>query len=116
MYRKRVGGFVLTDLTEPVGYTIYKQSGKTLKIVNLVVRPDYRRQGCASLLIERLKTRKNWETMSVLVRESNLGAHQFLKEQGFIATEVKRRHFEDHYAETSEFEDAYHFEFRKIEP
>lgn len=104
-----MGGFVLTEVNKPIGYTIYEQSGDVLEIINLVVHQDYRRRGAASLLLEKLETRKRWSSMQVCVRESNLAAHLFFKKHGFLATGVKRRYFEDHVFGEMKFEDAYHF-------
>lgn len=104
-----MGGFVITDINKPIGYTIYEQSDGVLEIINLVVHQDYRRRGVASLLLEKLETRKRWSSMQVCVRESNLAAHLFFKKLGFLATGVKRRYFEDHVFGEMKFEDAYHF-------
>ena len=104
-----MGGFVITEFAKPVGYTIYEQTGSVLEIINLVVHQDYRRRGFGRLLVEKLETRKKWDSIQLSVRESNLDAHLFFRDQGFLATGIKRHYFEDHFADNVKFEDAYHF-------
>ena len=108
-----MGGFVVTEVNRPIGYTIYDNSKGVLEIVNLVVHQDYRRRGVASLLLEKLYTRSHWSSVQTYVRETNLNAHLFFKKQGFLATGVKHRYFEDHVFEKVNFEDAYHFKKEK---
>jgi ribosomal-protein-alanine N-acetyltransferase len=103
-----MGGFVIAEINKSVGYTIYEQSKSVLKILNLVVHQDFRRQGIASLLMDRLMTRKEWTSMEVFVRESNLNAQLFFKSHGFLATGVHRNYFE-----TNKVEDAFHFRKEK---
>lgn len=113
MRKKNVGGFLISELTKPIGYVIYEKRRRhiptTLEILNFVVHEDYRRRGVGTLLLERLMTRKLWSDMTVAVRESNLGAQLFLREKGFQATKIERQYFQDFYAESQEVEDAYIF-------
>lgn len=113
MCERRFGGFVITHLTVPVGYVIYEHKQGLLKIQNLVVHSDFRRRGMATLLLEKLKTRKDWQNISVHVRESNLAAQLFLRDSGFHALQVKPSYFRDSYPGLEERESAYHFIFRK---
>lgn len=107
-----MGGFVVTEINKPIAYTIYDISNGVLEIVNLVVHQDYRRCGVASLLLEKLATRR-CSAMQTYVRETNLEAHLFFKKQNFLATGVKHRYFEDHVFGKVKFEDAYHFKKEK---
>lgn len=109
----KMGGFVITEMSKPIGYTIYEESNSVLEIINLVVHQDYRRKGIATLLLDRLMSRTRWNKMTVRVRESNLSAHLFLKEKGFLATNIERRYFQDYFLSGLKYEDAYHFEYQK---
>jgi ribosomal protein S18 acetylase RimI-like enzyme len=104
-----MGGFVITEINKPIGYTIYEQSNSVLEIVNLVVHQDYRRRGIGTLLLERLETRKKWDSMQLTVRESNLDTHLFLQKLGFISDDVKKYYFEDHFLNGTKIEDGFHF-------
>jgi len=110
-----MGGFVITEFNKPIGYSIYEQSKGVLEIINLVVHQDYRRRGVATLLMERLATRKKWASMQLCVRESNLPAQLFFSNKGFVATGVNRRYFEDHFLDRIKIEDGYNFRKDKAE-
>lgn len=100
------GGHVITEINKPVGSVMYRLHKKVLNITNLVIHQDYRRRGLATLLLERLANCKNWQEMSVFVRDSNLDAHLFFKHSGFEAMNVEQNYFSDG-------DDAYHFRKEK---
>ncbi len=87
-----------------VGFMIYELHKSKLNILDFAVHPEYRRQGVAAQMVDKLvgKLSSHRRTRIVLhVRETNLAAQVFFRTQGFKATEVVREHFGD----TSE--DAY---------
>lgn len=100
-------GYILEDLMTPFGFIVFKNLGKQARILNLVVHPDYRRCGWGTTLIDRTKV--NFESVAMDVRESNLGAHLFLKQNGFQATKVSKGYFKDVYEEHVEQEDGFRF-------
>ena len=87
-----------------VGFMIYELHKSKLNILDFAVHPEFRRQGVAAQMVEKLagKLSSHRRTRIILhVRETNLPAQVFFRAQGFKATEVVREHF----ADTSE--DAY---------
>lgn len=108
-------GKVITDLKMPVGYTIYLPSRrrKSIALLNLVMHPDYRRQGLGAILLNQIQMKIGEEYHRIVadVRESNTAAHLFLRHAGFKATGVIKEFFLDEYPNHTEKEDAYHFEF-----
>lgn len=104
-------GLVITHLLDPIAYTLYLKNDNQAHLVNLVVAPEWRRQGTGTLLIDQIKKRVN--RITAAVREGNLAAHLFLQDNGFVASNVLKNHFKDEYAEECEREDAYVFEFKE---
>ena len=104
-------GLVLTNLLDPVAYVLYLKNKQAAHIVNLVVHPDWRRQGNGTLLINQVKIRA--KRVTAATRESNLSAHLFFQDNNFMAVDVMKNHFSDEYAEVIEKEDAYAFEFKE---
>ena len=87
-----------------VGFMIYELHKSKLNILDFAVHPEFRRQGVAAQMVEKLvgKLSSHRRTRIVLnLRETNLPAQVFFRAQGFKAIEVVR----EHYADTSE--DAY---------
>lgn len=119
----RMGGYVISDLDNPVGYIVFekKHSHREICVQNLVVKSDYRQKGLGSILMDRVVAKlkiKNTpcptDKISIYTRESNLGAHFFLKKYGFTAIGVSKDHFEDIvYDGEIQKEDAYHFVLSK---
>jgi ribosomal-protein-alanine N-acetyltransferase len=111
------GGFVITDLKEPVGYVIYRRDTKRkrLLVLSMVIHPDYQRQGLGTALVNKLKTklRDRFRYIAWVVRESNLAGHLFLKSQGFQAVEVVKNHFVDYFPDVTEHEDGYAFVYKE---
>jgi ribosomal-protein-alanine N-acetyltransferase len=98
-----------------VGYIIYELYKDYIHIINLVVHYDFRRKRIGETLIERIKQKiENFNKrkyIQIEVRESNLGAHLFLKKNCFKANEVKRNWFQDDVIDEipTSTEDAYSF-------
>lgn len=115
MKNSRVGGYVITDLTVPVGYVVFETTKKIRKIYihNMVVKSDYRRKGIGTMLLNFLFVKKDFDFLGCAVRESNLSAHLFLKNYGFEALQVEHSFFKDEYPAGVEVEDGYYFEYAK---
>jgi len=116
MVDERMGGLVICDYDDPVGYIVYESSraDREICVLNLVIRSDHRRQGLGKILIDRLMSKPQYDTIKFYVRESNLGGHLFLKSLGFKATGVCRDFFEDVYFQDEAYkEDAYRFELHE---
>jgi ribosomal protein S18 acetylase RimI-like enzyme len=99
---------------EPVAFVVYENSGSEFHILNLVVHSQYRRRGYGSVLINRMKEklRGKFKSLKCDVRDTNLVAHLFLKQNGFLAKEVIRGHFQDYYPDQPvRRQDGYFFEF-----
>jgi len=92
-----------------LGFVIYELHKARLRVLNIAVAPDARRQGVGSQmitrLIEKLSQQRRREIM-LEVRESNLPAQLFYQSIGFRAVCVLRRHYDD------TEEDAYVMRYR----
>lgn len=111
-------GYVLADLLTPFGFIVFTRADLEGRILNLVVHPDYRRDGWGTILVDRAKANleeAGCDSIVVDVRESNLGAHLFLRDNGFQATGVSKDYFKDHYEDYIEKEDGFRFVWRKHE-
>jgi ribosomal protein S18 acetylase RimI-like enzyme len=76
---------------ETVGFMFYLLWPHTVEVVRLAVHPSWRRQGVASALVGALKGKLSTQRRQVLamdVPDANLGAHLFLRSQGFRAISV----------------------------
>jgi ribosomal protein S18 acetylase RimI-like enzyme len=98
----RYGGYVIFDLNRPVGYVMFKQNNSKIHLKNIVIVSDYRREGIATILINRLKSFN--KKIIVNTKDSNLKAHLFFSKCGFKAS-LKRGCFENK-------EDIYQFIFK----
>lgn len=92
-----------------VGFTIYELHKNQLHVLNFAVHPDFRRCGVGSTmtgkLVNKLSQQRRQEIM-LKVRETNLAAQLFFKQQGFRARGV----FRQYYADSNE--DAYMMHYR----
>jgi len=104
-------GLALTDLLTPVAYVLFLKNRDAAHLVNLVVHPDWRRQGNGTLLLDQVK--KRVKRVTAAVRDSNLSAHLFLQDNGFVAVNVMKNHFSEEFSEKTEREDAYAFELKE---
>lgn len=108
-------GIVLLQKTTPIAFLAYefdKDAGE-INILNMGVRKFARRRGIGKLMLAQLKDKlvKRYKTLRMVVRDSNLISHLFLKNQGFIA-HYEKNYFVDHYSDRTEREDGYCFEFK----
>ena len=116
MKNSRINGWVIASAMTPIGYVVFEKFKAVVQILNLVVHPDHRRKGMGTVLVERVISRftATHNSVTMNVRETNLAAQLFLQNLGFVAEAVDRGHFEDHYAEEVDIEDAYCFRKKLI--
>lgn len=91
-------GLIAEDDGCVVGTMLYQLQRGHLRLRYLCVHPEYRRCGVGYTLIEKLKTKLSNQRrtqIQMIVRETQLSLQLFLRAQGFIATQVLRRHFDD---------------------
>lgn len=82
----------------PVGYAGAWNTGTDLSIISIAVRPDYRRQGIAGALIERVKKQAHIDNISAIsleVCEDNEAAIELYKKYGFIITNIRKNYYKN---------------------
>ena len=92
-----------------LGFMIYELHKSRLNILNFAVDPAARRHGVGRQMVLRLVDKLSQQRRNEIlleVREKNLDAQLFFKEQGFRAITVLRCHYDD------TAEDAYIMQFR----
>jgi ribosomal protein S18 acetylase RimI-like enzyme len=99
-------GIVMEDkiYNKVVGFCIYHLDKDHIRLAEMAVDPRYSRKGIGSELLNILKSKLTPDRRTALVfdvRETNLDAHLFLKEQKFKAVKVLKNWFDK--------EDAYRF-------
>ena len=91
-------GMVAERQERIVGFMIYELLKSQLHVLNFAVAPWCRRQGVGAQMIERLVnklTQQRRQEITLEVRETNLAAQLFFKQQGLAASSVLRGHYED---------------------
>jgi [ribosomal protein S18]-alanine N-acetyltransferase len=79
-----------------VGYLVCSRYADVWHVMNVAVRPDRRRRGIASQLLERLFSEAGPEARYTLeVRTSNLGAIAMYERFGFRPAGHRRRYYHD---------------------
>ncbi len=102
-------GMVAEQGERVVGFMIYELHKNKLHILNFAVHPGYRRLGVGAQMVAKLisKLSSHRRTRITLeVRETNLTAQLFFRQQGFKAIRVLRTFYED------SGEDAYLLQYR----
>ncbi|MBW3539516.1 MAG: ribosomal protein S18-alanine N-acetyltransferase [Planctomycetes bacterium] len=92
-----------------VGFMIYELHKSRLRILNFAVHRDARRHGVGRQMLRRLIDKLSQQRRNEIllhVRETNLAAQLFFRNQGFMAVGVLRNHYDD------TTEDAYAMTFR----
>ena len=105
-------GIVAEHNDSIAGFMVYEFDKIKLRIINFAVRPVYQRQGAGAEMIERLKSKLSQQHLNEIcleVRESNLPAQLFFREQGFVAIDVLKNWYEEN------DELAYRMSFLRIE-
>ena len=115
--KENVSGVVLkNEINDRImGFVVYESMLFSVEILNLVVHPDYRREGVGSLIIDFLKEDySDSKAIRYKLRESNLIGQIFLKNNNFVSEGVVKDYFSDSYPNCIEKENAYSFLFLKI--
>jgi ribosomal-protein-alanine N-acetyltransferase len=106
-------GMVADHEDRVVGFMIYELHKTRIHVLTFAVAPDCRRRGVGRQMVEKLGKKNTTQRRSRIVlevRESNLPAQVFFRENGFRAVSVLRGHYED------TPEDAYLMQYRHLEP
>jgi ribosomal-protein-alanine N-acetyltransferase len=96
--RRNVIALVAERNESILGYAIYELLKTQLHLLNFAVAPKHRHTGIGYSLVERMKKKilEQRRTSIVLeVRETNLDAQLFFQSQGFAATNVLRKYYDD---------------------
>jgi ribosomal-protein-alanine N-acetyltransferase len=92
-----------------VGFMIYELHKNRLHILNFAVCPDFQRRGVGRAMVRKLVGKLSPQRRNRIlleIRETNLGAQLFFRDEGFRAISVLR----DFYDDTTE--DAYLMQYR----
>lgn len=92
-----------------VGFMIYELHRNRLHILNFSVRTEFRRRGVGSQMLHKLIAKLSQQRRNRImleVRETNLAAQLFFRENGFRAVSLLREYYED------TPEDAYLMQFQ----
>lgn len=80
------------------GYVAYELSRPTLRIHNLAVAQEYRRQGYGREILRSLHGdlwAAKCDRILIDVSETNLDAHLFLRAAGYVCTRINRNYYQD---------------------
>ena len=102
-------GMVAEHGDQVVGFMIYELHRTRIHVLNFAVSPDYQRQGVGSQMIAKLAAKLSSQRRSRIlleIRETNLAAQLFFRENGFRAISVLHQYYED------TPEDAYLMQYR----
>lgn len=102
-------GMIAEHDTRVVGSMIYELHRNRLHVLNFAVHPDFRRRRVGNQMLQKLAGKLSPQRRARIlleVRETNLNAQLFFRDQGFRAVSLLR----DFYEDTTE--DAYLMQFR----
>ena len=102
-------GMIAEHSERVVGFMIYELHRNRLHVLNFAVHPDFRRRKVGTQMLRKLVSKLSPQRRSRImleVRETNLDAQLFFRDQGFRAVSLLR----DFYEDTTE--DAYLMQFR----
>ena len=105
-------GMVVEQDDEIVGFMVYELHKTRLHILNFAVHQDQRRSGIGTGMVEKLKSKLSHQRRNRIVlevRETNLEAQLFFKQQDFLALSVLRDFYDD------TVEDAYLMQHRFVD-
>jgi len=88
-----------------LGFLLYNFSLPKIKIITVVVHPDFEGQGVGTALVSSMKSnlKNGFTDLEICVREKNMKAQYWLKKQQFRAVKVVFNYFDD--------EDAFKFRY-----
>jgi ribosomal-protein-alanine N-acetyltransferase len=102
-------GMVAEHEDRVVGFMIYELHKTRIHVLNFAVAPDYRRRDVGCQMVAKLMAKLSSQRRSRIaleVRETNLAAQLFFRENGFRAVSVLRSFYQD------TPEDAYLMQYR----
>jgi ribosomal-protein-alanine N-acetyltransferase len=102
-------GMVAEHEDRVVGFMIYELHKTRIHVLNFAVAADYRRRGVGCQMVAKLIAKLSSQRRSRIaleVRETNLAAQLFFRENGFRAVSVLRTFYQD------TPEDAYLMQYR----
>lgn len=102
-------GMVAERDDQIIGFMIYELHKARIHVLNFCVKPGYQRRGVGSQMLAKLIGKLSVPRRSRIileVRETNLGAQLFFRENGFRAINVLHAYYED------TPEDAYLMQYR----
>ena len=102
-------GMVAEHEDQVVGFMVYELHKNRIHILNFAVGDEYRHLGVGSQMVDKLVAKLSSQRRSRImleVRETNLSAQVFFRENGFRAVSVLK----DYYEDTPE--DAYMMQYR----
>lgn len=91
-------GMVAERQERIIGFMIYELLKSQLHVLNFAVAPWSRRMGVGCQMVEKLVNKlsqQRRQEITLEVRETNLAAQLFFKQQGLAASSVLRGHYED---------------------
>ena len=109
LQRDECTAFVAVHVDTPIGYAVYDLHKKHIELLSFAVHPRNRRMGVGSQMISILFDKlslNRFNRITLEVRESNLDAQLFFRENGFLAIDALK----DRYDVTGE--DSYVMEHR----
>jgi ribosomal-protein-alanine N-acetyltransferase len=102
-------GMVAVIADEVVGFMLYDLQANRVQIDSIAVEKSCRRSGIGSCLLAKIRSKLTQQRSLIrtMVREGNLQALAFFRSNGFVATELVRRPFDN------STEDGYLLEFER---
>ena len=96
-----------------VAFMVYELCKDHFHLLNLTIHPEYRRQQIGYLMVQKLQNKliaHRRVFIQMEVRETNLRAQLFLKQQGFHCTGIMQDWYQDQLVPDEwQYEDAYQF-------
>lgn len=91
-------GMVAEINEQVVGFMVYELHKARLEVLSIAVHQDFRKRGVGKAMIYKLISKLSYERrnkISLMVRESNLDALNWLKRLGFRALGITSNFYED---------------------
>jgi ribosomal-protein-alanine N-acetyltransferase len=96
--QKNCIGMVADTADCVIGFMIYALDKTSIDILNFAVEPEHVRKGIGRAMVDKLKTKLypgRRRRLSLLIRETNVGAQLFFRAMGFKAIKVVRDAFKE---------------------